>query len=440
MQDSFERKIEKTIIDYFDDVNAPILVIEGARQVGKTYIIERLGKSRFEHFVSINMIEDKLGDRIFENVGSVEDLYFLIQAKCNEELGDASDTLIFIDEIQEYPNLFTLLKFLKTDGRFRFIASGSLLGITLRKTTSIPIGSIQMVRMYPLDFEEFLWAKGVSKSVIDEVRIDVQQRKPIPEGIHKIFLRHFKDYLISGGLPYCVNEFLSKKDIVSLRKIQEDIHALYSDDASKYDMKNRLHTRSIYDLVPSTVENKKKRIRLKDIENKSYSKYSEYQEDFESLIGSGIVIEVKCSADPRFPLIQTAKNSMLKLYMNDVGLLSCILFRNNIKPLLEDLPQVNLGNIYETAAAQMLASRDEPLFYCDSKKMGEVDFIIDDYESLNTKALEIKSGKDYKTHSALNNLMSSNNGPSEGIVFSNDGRVEKEEAITYLPIYALMFV
>jgi len=440
MKASFERKIEKDINAYLDDADAPILLVDGARQVGKTYIVEKIGQSRFEHFVSINMVEDKQGDRLFEDVNSTRDFYLMAQSIHGGELGNKENTLIFIDEIQEYPQLFTLLKFFRQEKRYRFIASGSLLGVTLQRTSSIPIGSMQRIRMYPMDFEEFLWSKGISKEMIDDVREHVRKRDPISGGVHRLLLREFKDYLICGGLPYCVSDYIDKNDIISLRKIQNDIYSLYSDDASKYDMENRLHTRAIYDLIPSTVENKKKRIRLKDIEDRPYSKYSEYQEDFESLISSGIVLEAKCSADPRFPLKQTVKNSMLKLYMNDVGLLSAVLFHNNIKPLLDDEPHVNLGNVYETVAAEILSSKNESLYYCDNKKLGEVDFLIDDYESLSIIALEIKSGKDYKIHSALDNLMKSGNPPTEAIVLSNNGTVEHEGRITYLPIYALSFI
>ncbi len=440
MDKVFERKIEKRILDYFSADDAPILLIEGVRQCGKTYIVERLGKERYTHFVKVNMVEDRQGPRMFENVRTVEDLYFTVQAAAGKELGTYGDTLIFLDEIQEYRGLLTLLKFLRTDRRYKFIASGSLLGVELRRTPSIPIGSIDIVRMYPMDFEEFLWANGVQKSLVSEVRKQVMEETGITDGVHKRFMDLFRDYLICGGLPYCVNEFLSKRDIVALRDAQGLILDLYGDDASKYDEENRLHTKAIFDLIPSNIENKRKRIFVRDIENREDARFSDYADDFDCLVDSGVVLQTICCSNPVFPLIQSAKRNLLKLYMADVGLLTGTLYGYNVKALRDDVRSINLGTVYECYAATQLAANGQPLYYTDNKRLGEVDFIIDDFTEQSTIALAVESGKPPTKRKVLDKLMSSDCRPRLAVVLSNSGEIRRDGDVLHLPIYALMFI
>ena len=164
------RKIEKVIEDHFKLDSKKILLIDGARQVGKTYIIRHVGKRMFENFIEINMVEDSLGERLFANIRTIEDFYLQVSMLAGNKMKQRENTLIFIDEIQVYPQLLTLLKFLSQDNKFTFIASGSLLGVTLSQTTSIPMGSIKKVRMYPLDFEEFLYANGMNEIVISSMQ------------------------------------------------------------------------------------------------------------------------------------------------------------------------------------------------------------------------------------------------------------------------------
>ena len=440
MDKVFERKIEKRILDYFSTDDAPILLIEGVRQCGKTYIVERLGTERYAHFVKVNMVEDRQGPRMFENVRTVEDLYFTVQAAAGKELGTYGDTLIFLDEIQEYRDLLTMLKFLRTDRRYKFIASGSLLGVELRRTPSIPIGSIDIVRMYPMDFEEFLWANGVQKSLVSEVRKQVMEETGITDGVHKRFMDLFRDYLICGGLPYCVNEFLSKRDIVALRDAQGLILDLYGDDASKYDEENRLHTKAIFDLIPSNIENKRKRIFVRDIENREDARFSDYADDFDCLVDSGVVLQTICCSNPVFPLIQSAKRNLLKLYMADVGLLTGTLYGYNVRALRDDVRSINLGAVYECCVATQLAANGQPLYYTDNKRLGEVDFIIDDFTEQSTIALAVESGKPPTKRKVLDKLMSSDCRPRSAIVLSNSGEIRRESDVLHLPIYALMFI
>jgi predicted AAA+ superfamily ATPase len=329
---------------------------------------------------------------------------------------------------------------LQQDGRFTYVASGSLLGVTLAKTASIPIGSIEAKRMYPLDFEEFLWANSFGEEAIRNLRNKFVSRESLPENIHNKVMDLFKKYLISGGLPDAVNIYIETKNVVRVRALQSEIQNYYAIDASKYDAENRLKIRKIYDILPSVLENKKKRIVIKDIENKAGKRYGDYEEEFEYLIHSGIALEVKAISNPVFPLLESSSKNLMKLYLNDVGLLTNMLYKNNIRAIMDDEASVNLGSVYECVVASELKAHGKNLFYYDNKKRGEVDFLIDDYDTLSVLPLEVKSGKDYSTHRALNGfVLNEDYGIKNAYVLSNKREVTVENRITYLPVYYSMF-
>ena len=258
-----------------------ILLIDGARQIGKTYIINHVGKKLFENYIEINMIADSLGDRLFENTKTVEDFYLQVSMLAGNKMKNKENTLIFIDEIQAYPHLLTLLKFLSQDNKFTYIASGSLLGVTLSQTTSIPMGSIRKVRMFPLDFEEFLYANGMNELAISSMRKKFERFEALDESMHNKMMDLFRKFLLVGGLPDAVNTYLETKNIQAVRDIQNEIHDYYAADASKYDDEMKLKIRRIYDLIPSNMENKKKRIVVQSIENKRGKTFNNYADEFE---------------------------------------------------------------------------------------------------------------------------------------------------------------
>ncbi len=223
-----KRKIRSYIYEHLASKNSKILVIDGARQIGKSYIIRDVAKSLFQNYVEINFAEDKNGPRLFETATTKEEFYFRLSTVAGEKLrGTKDDTIIFLDEIQTYTHLLTLLKFLKEDGRYTFIASGSLLGVTLRQTTSVPAGSVIIKHMYQLDFEEFLWANGFTEEAVSVLEQKFLQRESLDESMHGRMMDLFKKYLLVGGLPDAVNEYLSSRNIVAVRDIHEAIHTLY---------------------------------------------------------------------------------------------------------------------------------------------------------------------------------------------------------------------
>ncbi|MGI5873951.1 MAG: ATP-binding protein [Bacillota bacterium] len=434
------RKIESTIEHHLKSGSDRILLIDGARQVGKTYIVRYVGKKLFENFIEVNMIEDSLGDRLFAHVKTVEDFYLQISMVAGDRMKQRENTLIFIDEIQAYPHLFTLLKFLSQDRRFTYIASGSLLGVTLSETSSIPMGSIRKMRMFPLDFEEFLYAVGVNRIAVAAMRKKFERLEPLDEAAHEKMMDLFRKYLLVGGMPDAVNAYLEEKNIQSVREVQAEIHAYYGADASKYDTEKKLKIRRIYDLIPSNMENKKKRVVAKHIENKKGKSFSDYRDEFDYLISAGIALEVQAISNPRFPLIESSGKNLLKLYLNDVGILSGILYGNNIRAVLDDRKSVNLGSVYESVVASELIAHGYKLFYYDNRSKGEVDYLIDDYDSLSVVPIEVKSGKDYTIHSALNTFVK--NGDyhvKKAYVLSNERNVEIKNRVIYVPIYHIMF-
>ena len=436
------RKATQELEDFLRHEPRKILLVNGARQIGKSYLIRYVGKKLFKHYVEINLKADQESNRIFADVRSRDDFYMQLGALAGNELGGKDDTLVFLDEIQSYPHLMTMLKFLNEDAKYRYIASGSQLGVALSQTPSVPIGSIAIKQMFPLDFEEFLWAMGCGKETIHAMRQRFVANEPLSDAMHNYMLQQFKIYLLVGGMPDAINKFLENRNIAHVRAIQHDIIDLYKIDASQYDEQNKLVIRKIYDMIPSNMENKKKRIVVKNIEgNKAHKQFSDYANEFEYLTNSGVALAVQAISNPSFPLIESESKNLLKLYLNDVGLLTSILYGNNINAVLRDERSVNLGAVYESVTAQELHAHGYNLHYYDNKQKGEVDYLIDDYQTLSVLPLEIKSGKDYTIHSALDKFLAT---PEyhihRALVFGNEQRVYTMGGVTYMPIYYCMFL
>ena len=441
-EDMLYRKISRRLKEYFSSGSDRLLVIEGARQIGKSYIIREIGSAMFPNYIELNMEEDKVGQRIFAEARTLDDFYLALGVVAGDKMKDKESTLVFIDEIQAYDHLLTLVKFLMKDGRFTYIASGSQLGISLKNTGSVPAGSLDIEHMYPMDFEEFLYANGVGEPVVKSMRDCFLERKPLSEALHGKMLDFFKKYLLVGGLPQAVDAYVRTKNIAEFRRIQGEVHAMYGIDALKYEVEHgkRLKIRRIFDMIPSSLENKKKRVVIRDIEGKKWKRSDDYVDEFEYLISSGIALEVKAISKPSYPLIENSGKNLMKLYLNDVGILSGIYYRNNVNAVMSDMKSINLGSVYETVVAQELRAHGYNLYYYDNKKNGEVDYLIDDSDNLSNIPLEVKSGKDYTVHSALDKFMSIEEyNIRNAYVLSNEREVSVRNGITYMPIYYVMF-
>ena len=436
------RKIATRIEEYLSSDSDRMLLIDGARQIGKSYIIRHVGEMMFPNYIEINMEEDKLGDRVFADAKTTKDFYMALSVVAGDKMKQRENTLVFLDEIQAYDHLLTLVKFLMKEKKFTYIASGSLLGVTLKNTQSVPMGSLDIQHMYPMDFEEFLYANGVGEFAIDSMKESFHKQEALSEAMHNKLMDLFKKYLLVGGLPKAVEIFVASRNVVEFRSIQKEAHDLYGVDATKYEEEHdkKLKIRRIFDMIPSNLENKKKRVVIKDIEDKKWKRSNDYLDEYDYLISSGITLEVKAISTPTYPLVENSGKNLLKLYMNDVGILSGIFYRNNIKAVMSDIKSINLGSVYETVVAQELKAHGYDLYYYDNKKNGEVDYLIDDTDNLSNIPIEVKSGKDYSVHSALDKfVLNDDYNINKAYVLSNERNVYVKNGIIYMPIYYVMF-
>lgn len=437
------RKIASKIESHLKSGSNKMLIIDGARQVGKSFIIRQVGQSLFPNYIEINMEKDRLKDRLFANAKTVEDFMLVLSTIAGNKMKSKETTLVFIDEIQAYDHLLTMVKFLMDDGRFNYIASGSQLGIALNTTSSLPVGSMEILRMFPLDFEEFLIANGVGELALGEMKRCFLERRSLDEAMHNKIMDFFKKYLLVGGLPDAVNIFIEQHNLVPIRSAHTNIRNLYKRDAAKYeeDSNKKLRVQRIYDMIPSNLENKKKRVVAKDIEDKKGKRMADYQEEFEYLTAAGVALEVIAISNPVYPLSESSTRNLLKLYLNDVGLLTGILYRNNILPVMNTECGINLGSVYENVVAQELKAHGFSLHYYDNKKNGEVDFLVDDTDALQVLPIEVKSGKDYWIHTALDRFLANKDyDVNSAIVLSNEKEVYIKNGVTYLPVYFVMFM
>lgn len=435
------RKFEPILRDFLKKSPDKILLVNGARQIGKSYIIRHVCEELFPNYVEIDLRADKESDALFANVKSTDDFYFQLGLLAGSRLGTREDTMVFLDEIQVYPHLLTMLKFLNQEKRFRYIASGSQLGIALFETPSVPMGSIESAQMYPLDFEEFLWAMGMGEEAIEEIGKKMAERESLDESSHEYIMKLLKYYLLVGGLPEAVGLFTQSRNLYNVRTVQKDIHDLYGIDASQYDKERKLKIKRIYDMIPSNMENRKKRIIYQKIEDKKGKHFADYEDEFDYLVNSGISLDVTAISNPKFPLKESESKNLVKLYLNDVGILTSILYGMNANAVINDEKSINLGTVYESFVAQELKAHGFKLFYYDNKKKGEVEFLIDDHNKLSVVPIEVKSGKDYKIHSALDGFISTPDYHiSSAIVLSNKRSIELKDGILYMPIYYSMFI
>lgn len=439
--DMFHRKIEKILDEYYKSADDSIIIIDGARQIGKSFIIRETASSYFKNYIEIDLKADFEGDKAFAAVRTTKAFYLLISSLYGEKMDTIDNTIIFLDEIQYYPHLISMLKELKKENRYRYIASGSLLGVTL-KHIFIPMGSIHEVKMYPLDFEEFLWANGVGEEAIDYLRECFEKRNKIEDPIHRRIMSLFKDYLISGGLPDAIKEYVINKNVAKTRIVQFQTLTYYKDDCSRYDIDRKLKISKVYDMLISNMSNKVKRVQFNKIEDNEPTPRDHYEEEIDYLLASGVSNVCRAISNPVFPLNESMAKNLLKLYYNDVGILTCLLYKNNINAILETDKGVNLGSVYETVASMELIAHGHELFYFDSKKVGEVDFLINDYDNLTVLPIEIKSGNDQNNFKAIPKLIAKDGNYKlpHGYIFGNKNIVETKDRLTTLPIYMIMFL
>lgn len=428
-----KRKIDAYIRNYYETTRNALL-ITGARQIGKTYSIRQFGKS-FKSFVEINFVEMPEAVELFKDAKSSADILLRLSAITSVPL-IKGQTLVFFDEVQQCPDIVTAIKFLVDDGSYRYILSGSLLGIELKDLRSEPVGYMGVKDMYPLDFEEFIFCVGINDTVIGALREAWQNRTAVDEFIHGKILELFRLYLVVGGMPAAVNKYLESNNLQEVMTMQQDIIRLYKRDIAQYDPNNKLYIEEIFNLIPPELNAKNKRFILKRLNE--HAKFERIEASFLWLTNAGVALPVYNVEEPKMPLLLARSRNLFKLFQSDIGLLACQYAEGIQLRIIKGDKSINFGSIYENAVAQELVAHDIVPYYYNNKKRGELDFVVE----LDSKVLpiEVKSGKDYETHRALSNIMDCGEYDlPQAIVFNNDN-LQVVGKIVYAPIYMVMFL
>ncbi|MBQ7728039.1 MAG: ATP-binding protein [Clostridia bacterium] len=430
-----KRKIENDLQRWLE-TSSKALLVTGARQVGKTYIIRSILKNNGMDYVEYNLIEEGNLIKILDSAENVDDLVLKLSLYSRKKLTPGK-TMIFFDEIQEYPEIITKIKFMVEDGRFRYILSGSLLGVELKNIRSAPVGSLETLIMFPLDFEEFLQIAHLPDGLLDTLRRCFEECEPVDPIIHERMLRLFNIYLIVGGMPDAVEAYVKSSDMAEVMRVHRDIVLQYKRDFTKYESQDKklLLTR-VYDLIPSELNSKNNRFKLTSVDQKV--RIDRNGNTFVWLAEAGVAIPVYNVTAPVFPLELNEKSSFFKLFLSDVGMLTTQYGRTTKLRIIENEKGVNEGAIYENFAAQELLAHGFTSYYYQSKKTGENDFIVEYQDAV--LPIEIKSGKDYTAHAALDNILSVIDYDIQRAFVFCRGNVSKKDRIAYYPIYMLMFL
>lgn len=424
------RKDSITVKEWLENSNKALLVT-GARQIGKTWLIrDEIAKSGLKLF-EVNFInQPDMVDYLNAEI-SAEDFLVKLKMIMPEEC-KPHETVVFLDEIQKCPEIVTKIKFLVDEGSFKYVMSGSLLGVELKGIASAPVGYLSIMKMYPMDFEEFMIANGVSKTTLDMLKERFETCQPIDEFIHEKLLAMFFVYLIVGGMPDAVNKYIETKDIREVDKIQKDIVDLYRVDFTQYEEEDKkLKLKSIYDIIPAELNKQNKKFVFTMLDKEL--KFDRYENSFLWLKDAGVVIPVYNAEAPLIPLKASKSSNVFRLFSSDIGLLTSAYPAETKIELISKNGEVNNGAHFENAVAQQLLANGFDPYFCKRSKVGELDFLIE----LGGKVvpIEVKSGKGYKSHKALDNYMEITEYHLDKAYVFSIFNIEKEGNITYLPIY-----
>lgn len=430
-----KRKISDYLESYFTPNRREALLITGARQVGKSYAIREFGKSHYSSFIEINLLEDSIARTSISKASNSKDLLLRITAIASQPLIKGK-TLIFFDEVQVVPEIVTAIKFLVEEGSYQYVLSGSLLGIGLKGISSMPVGYLTVKEMYPLNLEEFYRACGVSDNIFSVLEEAFKAEREIDSIIHRKLMELFRLYLIVGGMPAVVQTYLDTNDIKKVVNKQREILSMYVEDISQYDINNKLYIKDIFNLIPAELNNPNKRFILKNLNENA--KFSRLEDSFIWIREAGVAIGVYNIEEPKLPLELAKLRNLFKLFSNDVGLLACQYADGIQLRILNNDIDINYGSIYENAVAEELFSHGLKLYYFNSKKQGELDFVIKIDDKL--LPIEVKSGKNYLRHNALKNVIENKDYDIEKAYVLYNENIKRVGNIVYLPIYLMMFI
>ncbi|MBQ6633884.1 MAG: ATP-binding protein [Ruminococcus sp.] len=393
-----KRKMYEKLLDWKNNRGQHCLLIKGARQVGKTYIVREFGKAEYESFIEINFLEHPEFKIIFDGDRSAETIFKNISYNIPNVKLVPHKTLLFLDEIQKCANARTALKFLAQDERFDVIASGSLLGLAygrdddkeVEEIESIPVGYEKPIMMYPLDFEEFLWAYGYGKDTISYLKSFYDTKKKVPEQINEKYLSLIREYIVVGGMPEVVADFMENKDFSRVQEIQDKVLASYADDISQHAKgSEKVKVRSCYDSIPRQLARENKKFKYSEIEKKATAR--KFGDSIQWLSDASMVNICLNTTTPQLPLKAYEKDNEFKVYMNDTGLLMALYGFTTKQALLNNkLKGAAKGGIYENLVAQMLIQRGYSLHYYKPDDNSELEFVIE--KDMEIAPVEVKAG------------------------------------------------
>ena len=427
-----KRKAYEKLEAWKNNKTKQALLVTGARQVGKTYLVREFARKNYENLVEINLIENPEACVSFNNAKSSSDLFSRITVEAKEELLPRK-TVIFIDEVQEAKEVVTFIKFLVERDEYDYILSGSMLGVELKDIRSVPVGYMSTVEMYPLDYEEFCWANGLNESVFSQMVEHFENNTPVEDYLHSRLLQLFHVYLIIGGMPEPVSQYVNTDNMQIVRTLQENIIEQYRHDIARYcNTSDAWALKRIFDLIPSELNQQNKRFIINHID--SNAKFDRNENRFIWLVEANVALATYNVQEPRHPLLLSLQSSFFKLFLADVGLLTSLFGMDAVRDIMNSHVGTNYGSLHENAIAQELTAQGFRLFYFKSKKYGELDFIIES-RSGEVTPIEVKSGKDYKRHKALSKVMDVASFGIESAIVFHEGNLTKEGRIRYLPVY-----
>lgn len=428
------RKIDSIIERHYATEIKPIF-LTGARQVGKSYAMEKYARKHYPIYVECNFFKEPQLIDIVLSAKDEKDLLSKISLYKMVSFEEGK-TFIFFDEIQKCADILTWIKFLVQDGRYRYGLSGSLLGIELKGVRSMPVGFLTEKQMYPLDFEEFILAIGLPPKWIETLQQSYEQVKPVDEIVHNKMMELYHLYLVIGGMPEVVQKYVDTHDFVQVLNIQKAILSLYKHDIGLYNSGRELEISEIFDLIPSELNAQNKRFVFKNLHDKA--RFDSHKDDFLWLAQADMALPTYNIDAPIYPLKMNEKRNLFKLFQNDVGLLAAQYADGVQLKLVQGETNINYGAIYENAVAQELHAHGWGLYYFTNKKQGELDFVLE--RDVQILPIEVKSGKYFERHRALNNIMENEEYQlTEAIILYNEN-IRREGKILYMPIYMTMFL
>lgn len=434
-----KRKITQQLLEWKNEENKQCLLIRGARQVGKTFIIDEFCKRNYKNYIYINFELSPTLKEIFDGDLDADTLIMKLEVTFPKIEIEPGKTILFLDEIQSCPNARVALKSFAIDKRIDVIASGSLLGLYYKEITSYPVGYEKIIDMYPLDFEEFLWAIGIKEKLISQVRKNFETKTPIDEYILSQINKQFRMFLIVGGMPRIVDEYVKSGSLRKVMSLQKSMIENYKMDAIKYAETNiRQKVLNTFASIPAQLAKKNKKFSYTNILEEKNVGERKYSSSIEWLKNAGIINFCYNLTEPAAPLKSNLKLDCFKIYMRDTGLLISMYEEGIQKDLINNELYINEGAILENVCAEELKTRYSDLMYYEKKSKLEIDFILN-IEGVVT-AIEVKSGNN-KQSKSLKSIVENYKTVSRYIKLEKDINIYVDElGIEHYPLFMMMFL